>query len=228
MSVEAVPPVFLGRKTRRQNSEQRRLNILRAALYIAAQDGVRAIRHRIVAQQAEVPLSATTYYFKDIHDLITDAFVLFSHEAKAMYIDPFWTQAVSRLEQERARSENSFDVCEWLCLDVAHHGAQYIVKVVQENRLYLQTEMAFLDAALHDERLRAAALDYLDHTLQGMRWLMGELGVKEPELLAKGFFSLVRRIMLEAMLGRAEALDPETVEHELCCYLRSACARSGL
>ncbi len=224
MSAHAVSPVYLGRKTRRQNSEQRRLTILRAALNIAAQDGVRAIRHRIVAQQAKVPLSATTYYFKDIHDLITDAFVLFSHEAKTLYIDPFWAEASGRLEQERVRSGATLNVRNWLCQDVSHQGAKYIVKVVQENRQYLQTEIAFLDAALHDEHLRSAALSYLDHTLAGMRWLMNELDLPDPDLLAKSFFSLVRRMMLEAMLGKKEALDPVQVENQLCGYLRSICA----
>ncbi|WP_373691576.1 TetR/AcrR family transcriptional regulator, partial [Endozoicomonas sp. SESOKO2] len=53
---------YQGRKTSRANSEQRRRTILEAALRIVVRDGVRGVRHRAVAKEAQVPLSATTYY----------------------------------------------------------------------------------------------------------------------------------------------------------------------
>ena len=67
---------YRGRKASRARSEQRRKAILEAALRIVVNDGVRGVRHRAVAKEAEVPLSATTYYFKDISDLIADTFTL--------------------------------------------------------------------------------------------------------------------------------------------------------
>ena len=51
---------YQGRKASRQGSELRRQAILDAALRIIVRDGVRAVRHRAVAAEAEVPLSATT------------------------------------------------------------------------------------------------------------------------------------------------------------------------
>ncbi|MDN5401705.1 MAG: TetR family transcriptional regulator, partial [Pseudomonas sp.] len=62
---------YQGRKASRRGSEQRRQDILDAAMRIVVRDGVRAVRHRAVAAEAGVPLSATTYYFKDIDDLLT-------------------------------------------------------------------------------------------------------------------------------------------------------------
>lgn len=56
---------YQGRKASRQGSEQRRQAILDAAMRLIVRDGVRAVRHRAVAAEAQVPLSATTYYFKD-------------------------------------------------------------------------------------------------------------------------------------------------------------------
>ena len=56
---------YQGRKASRRGSEQRRQDILDAAMRIVVRDGVRAVRHRAVAAEAGVPLSATTYYFKD-------------------------------------------------------------------------------------------------------------------------------------------------------------------
>ena len=61
---------YQGRKASRHGSEQRRQQILDAAMRIVVRDGVRGVRHRAVAAEAGVPLSATTYYFKDIDDLL--------------------------------------------------------------------------------------------------------------------------------------------------------------
>ena len=72
---------YQGRKTRRTGSEQRRQAILEASLNIIVRDGIRAVRHRSVAREAGVPLSATTYYFKDLSDLIADTFALFAERA---------------------------------------------------------------------------------------------------------------------------------------------------
>ncbi len=225
MSQDEQKSIYQGRIARRYSSEQRRLTILRAALSIAAQDGVRAIRHRAVATVAKVPLSATTYYFKDIHDLITDAFVLFSREAKELYVDPFWNELFQRIELLR---QESLPLAEWrerITTEVASSAAHYIVQVVATNRAYLQTEFAFTDAALHDERLGEHALFYLDNILGGMRQLMRLLEVDDVDAAAKSLFALVRRIQLEAMLNKSESLLPELVTKELYRQIRSAYAR---
>ena len=90
---------YQGRKARRAGSEQRRQAILEAALNIIVKDGIRAVRHRAVAREADVPLSATTYYFKDISDLIADTFTLFAERALKEVIEPFKQQAFALLSQ---------------------------------------------------------------------------------------------------------------------------------
>ena len=56
----------------RASGRQRRLQILEATLRIIRRGGLRAISHRAVAAEASVPLAATTYYFRDLEDLITE------------------------------------------------------------------------------------------------------------------------------------------------------------
>ncbi|CAN0605626.1 unnamed protein product, partial [Ectocarpus sp. 12 AP-2014] len=73
---------YHGRKAARAKSEHRRLQILEATLRIAAREGLRGIKHRAVAREAKVPLAATTYYFRDIDELISDAFMLFAERAR--------------------------------------------------------------------------------------------------------------------------------------------------
>jgi DNA-binding transcriptional regulator YbjK len=75
------PLQYQGRKASRAKSEHRRRIILEAALRIVISEGVRGIRHRAVAKEAGVPLAATTYYFKDIQELIVDTFTLYTEKA---------------------------------------------------------------------------------------------------------------------------------------------------
>lgn len=72
---------FQGRKAQRADSRERRRAILEATLRIVVRDGIRGVRHRAIAKEANVPLAATTYYFKDIHELVSDAFNLFAQDA---------------------------------------------------------------------------------------------------------------------------------------------------
>ena len=93
---------YRGRKASRARSEQRRKAILEAALRIVVNDGVRGVRHRAVAKEAEVPLSATTYYFKDISDLIADTFTLFAENAMNDVVQPIYQHVGEFIEQHKA------------------------------------------------------------------------------------------------------------------------------
>ncbi|MAZ87427.1 MAG: TetR family transcriptional regulator [Cellvibrionaceae bacterium] len=66
---------YRGRPALRSDSRARRQAILEAALRVIERDGVRGVKHRAVAAEAQVPLAATTYYFDDIQALLHDAFV---------------------------------------------------------------------------------------------------------------------------------------------------------
>ncbi len=69
---------------RRPDGRRRRQAIIDATLRLIARDGVRAVRHRAVAAEAGVPVSATTYYFSDIGELLREAFISFSGERGAI------------------------------------------------------------------------------------------------------------------------------------------------
>lgn len=74
MSVENQDQETQPQPTRRARGERTRAVILDAALEVIASGGLRSITHRAVAKQAGVNLSLTTYYFKDLNDLIAQAF----------------------------------------------------------------------------------------------------------------------------------------------------------
>jgi len=67
-------------RTHQARGERRRSAILEAALRVIAERGVAATTHRAVAEEAGVPLSATTYYFESLDDLLDGALLLFVHD----------------------------------------------------------------------------------------------------------------------------------------------------
>ena len=62
----------------RASAVQRRQDIIEATLRVMARDGLRAVSHRAVASEASVPLASTTYYFRDLEDLIIESFLHWS------------------------------------------------------------------------------------------------------------------------------------------------------
>ena len=58
------------RRTSRRGSEKRAL-IIEATAQLVMEQGFSAVSHRAVAERAGVPLSATTYYFRSLDDLLT-------------------------------------------------------------------------------------------------------------------------------------------------------------
>ena len=63
-----------------QKGEQRRDQILRATLSLIGARGADAVTHRAVAQEAGVPLAATTYYFASKEQLLEQTLLLAARE----------------------------------------------------------------------------------------------------------------------------------------------------
>jgi len=68
---------------RQRRGEERRRQILYAALGVIGREGIGAVTHRTVASVAEVPLGSLTYYFASKEDLLREALLLFVEEETA-------------------------------------------------------------------------------------------------------------------------------------------------
>lgn len=212
---------FQGRKAAREGSEQRRLSILQAALRVVARDGVRGVKHRAVAAEAGVPLSATTYYFKDIHDLLADAFTLYAKESMESYIDPFWSRANLWLsaypEGVREHPEQLAEVVEHL----ASMGTEYILMRLQTLRDNILIDNAFRYAALTDVRMHALALQHDQRLMGNFTRLLEYLGAREVAHAARSLMCAVRRMEFEGMLSAPEHFTPELVKQAISHQLRA-------
>jgi DNA-binding transcriptional regulator YbjK len=68
---------------RRSKGEKTRLLILQSAIEVLAKNGIKGTTHRAIAKHADIQLSLTTYYFKDIQELVHQAFILCSSQITA-------------------------------------------------------------------------------------------------------------------------------------------------
>jgi DNA-binding transcriptional regulator YbjK len=68
---------------RRSKGEKTRLLILQSATEVLAKNGIKGTTHRAIAKHADIQLSLTTYYFKDIQELVHQAFTLCSSQITA-------------------------------------------------------------------------------------------------------------------------------------------------
>ncbi len=191
---------YQGRKASRQGSEQRRQEILDAAMRIVVRDGVRGVRHRAVATEACVPLSATTYYFDDIEDLITDTFAQYV-ERSAAYLARLWADNEEILRQMAARGDSSAAARSRLADDIARITADYVHHQLRTRRDYLIAEQAFRQEALRSPRLAELVRAHQGIHLQGACQLLQVLGAREPKEDAKVLTAIIARMEYQGLLN---------------------------
>lgn len=198
---------YRGRKASRARSEQRRKAILEAALRIVVSDGVRGVRHRAVAKEADVPLSATTYYFKDIQDLIADTFTLFAENAMNDVVQPIYQHVGEFIEAHKSEVGGSPEVANQLLESLSQLIVGFLKLELTEKRDHMIAEQAFKHECLRDARLRSIAQTYFDHMLNELVELCKVIGVEEPEIAGELLMGTVFRIEHEALMEPAELFD---------------------
>ena len=199
---------YQGRKASRQGSEQRRQAILDAAMRIIVREGVRAVRHRAVAAEAQVPLSATTYYFKDIDDLITDTFSLFV-ERSAAQMAAFWASTQGVLEEMVGRLDGSERARRQLADEIAAMAVQYVQRQLRERRDHLVAEQAFQQEALLNPRLGDLMRAHRQILEQGVTHFFEVLGSRQPEQDAVLLTATIVRMEYQGLLDGVENLDSQ-------------------
>lgn len=214
------PGGYRGRRARRIGSEHRRRAILEATLRIIIRDGIRAVRHRAVAQEAGVPLSATTYYFKDIHELIADTFTLFVENAQTQVIDPVWIQIYQftaqysgdALKDEKERAE--------FLAGMAKLAANFVEAQLQQHREHLLAEQAFMQAAILDEHLRDQAENFRQKIREGLMAFCTMVGTIDPPMDAELIHEAFLQLEYEHLIRKDQAFDRDRAERVLAHRFR--------
>lgn len=212
---------YRGRKAARARSEQRRRAILEAALRIVVSEGVRGVRHRAVAKEAGVPLSATTYYFDDISDLIADTFTLFAESAMSDVVDPIYQHVGDFVNQHKDAMHTDPELLDQLLDRLTALIISLLQMELRDKRDHMLAEQAFMHECLRDPRLREVARTYFDHLLEKLVQLCRLIGVDEPEIAGEVLMGTVFRIEQEALMVPADQFNIQKAHKMLKRQLKS-------
>lgn len=184
---------------------RRREEILRATLRLIGERGADAVTHRAVAEEADVPLSATTYYFASKEELLEQALLLAAREE---------TERLERLVLELAPRDLSVD--EWaaavgrqiagdVAADPANHVALFELGLEATRRPPLRGELQrWQDAHLRLAEMGCRAIDS-DQPEVDAQLVVATLTGLMLQQLAGGrddFESAVMRPALERLFGQ--------------------------
>lgn len=207
----------------RASARERRRRILDAALRVMARDGLRAVTHRGVATEADVPLSATTYYFRDLEDLLAEAFLHWSRGQQAL-MEAFHEAASQRVAALRAAAAPPAEIAE----AVAAVAATYVVDQVRRQRDDRVLEFAFLHEAVRSPRLGSVVGAQLRAQLEFLERFHGELGSAQPGVDAQLAHGLLLGLEKAALLGVPPPDERERIRAALATHLRRVLAAAAV
>lgn len=203
---------YSGRKTVRAKSELRRRQILEATLRIAAKEGIRGIKHRTVAHEAGVPLASTTYYFRDINELITDAFMLFAETAQRNLEQFYYTVNLVLDNTPSATLAWGGPGRHALARRLTAIASAHIADQFTNRRNQVLAEQVFLMEALRDDQLAALAQCYRDAWIAGLAGLLSRVGSRAPRQDAALLVSAVLGMGYDGLLYGDELPQRQATE----------------
>jgi DNA-binding transcriptional regulator YbjK len=171
-----------------------------------------------VAAEAGVPLSATTYYFKDIDDLLTDTFAQYV-ERSAEYMAKLWNNNEGLLREMVVSGDGSPESRSQLADDIARLMADYVHRQLVNRREHLMAEQAFRQEALLNPGLAILVRSHQQILLQGTCQLFQVLGSREPQQDAKVLTAIIGRMEYQGLLNDAEPLAEEDMLGILTRYM---------
>jgi AcrR family transcriptional regulator len=202
------------RRASRVRGERTRQSIVAATQQVIAREGVGAVSHRSVAQEAGVNLSLTTYYFVDLYDLIAAAFKAFSDGGQGELSDQWQRgfQFLSRIGRVPGSPvETRRKIRNYALKSICDH----IESKVTQDPIGLAIEHQFFFAALNDPRLVQMATAHRTRVTAPLIELFRVFGSPQPEVDADLMFGTVIRLEYEALLHDSREADSRRVRREI-------------
>jgi TetR/AcrR family transcriptional regulator, regulator of biofilm formation and stress response len=183
----------------RSKGARRREEILRATLHLIGERGADAVTHRAVAEEAGVPLSATTYYFASKEELLEQTLLLAAREE---------TERLERLVLDLA--PQSLSVEEWAAAVASQLSADVAADPAKHVALFELGLEATRREPLREDMLRWQAA-HLRLAEMGCR----AIGSDDPETDARLVVATLTGLMLEQLAGGREDFEGEVMRPAL-------------
>ena len=169
---------------RRSKGERTREKILLAAIEVLAVNGIKGTTHRAIANHAEIQLSLTTYYFKDIGELVQQAFQLNSVHLRAR-TDTILQKVFESLESIDKSSLRKASVKNELFENLAEMTASYLFENIKKETVALAVEQLMFTTVQVSPELKKLAYEHEQSQLMPFTRLASFFNKKDPEIDAQ-------------------------------------------
>ena len=199
---------------RRTKGEKTRMLILAAAIDLIAKHGIKGTTHRAIAAHANIQLSLTTYYFKDIQQLIQQAFELNTHNATTA-IEQLWQPILSLLAQQNKVELRRVKVRLELQHQLADLFLKFIFLNIENHRNQLIVEQQLYNEIQRSPSLRLLAeqhnLAQLNPCIQVCHYFNKDLAKVNGQIL----LTLLRQAQYQQLLANQSILSSDDIRNFL-------------
>ena len=206
--------VEIRKRGTRPRGEQTRRRILEATLRVIAKEGVQGTTHRAIAREAGVQLSLTTYYFRDLNELLSLAFRTFMERDYDAMAEQ-WEKAFRYLDQfspadlaDPESRKRIIDYCTKRVVDHIRHG-------LTDHPEGLAVEHHFFYEALNDPTLQELSDLHRARLLQPMVRFCEYFNATDPETDARLLLGTITRLEYQALPSVPDAVDYKSVRNEI-------------
>lgn len=173
-----------------------------ATLQIIRNQGMRAVRHRAVAEAAGVSLGSTTYHFKTLTDLIAGAFVYWldrDNSNRGPQLQAI-KQTVLSIKQDEFTQ---------LSAQIIEGANAYLRTQILDNRDDRFIELAFHNEALQNPELSELLLQVWQTDVDQLASLFAALGSTSAEQDAENTLAVILHLERKSLLYKDEDLSRE-------------------
>jgi len=178
---------------RRSKGELTREKILIAAIEVLALNGIKGTTHRAIASHAQLQLSLTTYYFKDIQELIHQAFKLNSDRILSR-ADTILEAAFATITSIEKKELRKTVVKEVLCQKLAEMTAEHLIDNIKHQAISLAVEQLMLTEIQVTPELRLLVQEHELAQLVPYEQLCSFFNKVSPELDAKIMYTVFSQL----------------------------------
>lgn len=182
--------------------KQTRDLILNSTIELIAELGIKGTTHRAIARKADIPLSLTTYYFKDIQQLIKEAFIhCFSIRDD---FEEYWEMLDVLLPSKDLVNNLTTENIADLCLKGSDMAASYIYDKVINRRVHLAVEQVLFTEIRLLPDLRKIATSHEEKLLGPLMKICCLFNDIDPEVDARILYNFLNKLEYQQLTKEPE------------------------
>jgi len=189
--------------------EKTKNKILIATIEVLALNGIKGTTHRAIASHAQLQLSLTTYYFKDIQELIDQAFrqnsyLLLSRVNKALETAFLFIGEINRSELKKVVIKKA------LCQRLSTMISKYLIANIKQHAISLAVEQLMFTEIQVSPRLRFLAQEHDLAQLVHFEQLCRYFNKIDPEIDARIMHNIFSQLQY-SQLTKQQNIDVNAI-----------------